>query len=174
MILLKDLLLELTFNDLLKKTDSGRIARASGMDVKSLKIDASSDGESWIFSYKSSKSTTGKRHKGYIKFFKGKTPANKSSADWECIVDCECPDFRYRIAYNDTKQGASVTGNNSYNKNNGATPKSLPQRDGLCKHLVALGKYLQTQIDTKRANKKTIKECLDELVIENNNKIILL
>jgi hypothetical protein len=175
MIRLKDLLLEkMTFNQLMSVSDKNRISRSKSMNVKSLRIVSSKDGESWTFSYKSNPSTTGQRHQGYIKFLKGELKSGKSADDMECIVDCTCPDFKYRYAYNDAKKGASITGNKSWNKNNGQTPLPINRNVGLCKHLIALARYLNTKINTKRGLKESIApSVLDELTNECNNKILV-
>jgi hypothetical protein len=177
MILLKDLLLEkMTFNQLLAASDKVRIAKSKSMDVRALKIVAEKDGESWTFSYKSRPSTTGQRFQGYIRFLKGELKSGKSADDMNCIVDCTCPDYRYSFAYNNTKQGAGVTGNNSWNKNNGNAPQYDRNKNvGLCKHLIALGKYLKTKLDNKPTLKESVdlSNALDGLITECNGKFIL-
>jgi hypothetical protein len=176
MISLKELLLceVMSFKDLMAAagTDAGRLARSKGMRVKSLRPVFDDDGESMIFSYKSSPatSTTKKRYQGYIKLSNADLKRNKSKDDINCIVDCQCPDFKYRFAYWDSKEGASVTGNNSWNKNNGATPKKYGKRIGLCKHLISIADYLKTQIDSKINAKKTLKEHLTEGVFKDKFK----
>jgi hypothetical protein len=151
MILLKELLLEkLTFRQLLSLSDEGRQQRSRNISVKPLKVTAESDSESWTFSYKGSPSTTKKRHQGYIKFLKSEENPQKQALDWNCIVDCTCPDYKYRFAYNNTKQDAGVIGSESWNKNSGQSPLPINKMSGLCKHLISLTDYLKTKIDAKR------------------------
>lgn len=173
MISLKQLLMEeMTFRQLLDLSDKNRISRARGMDVRSLKIDAQNDGEAWEFSYKSNPSTTGKRHRGYIKFPKKELSSNKSAYAMNCVVDCTCPDFKYKFAYNDAQKGASVVGSKSWNKNNGSTPLPIHRQVGLCKHLIALADYLKTKME-KKARLKEGCETLNEIISECDGKIIL-
>lgn len=173
MISLKQLLMEeMTFRQLLDLSDKNRVIRAKGMDVRSLKIDAQNDGEAWEFSYKSNPSTTGKRHRGYIKFLKKNMDSNKSAYATNCIVDCTCPDFKYKFAYNDAQKGASVVGSKSWNKNNGSTPLPIHRQVGLCKHLIALSDYLKTKME-KKSHVKKGQGALNEIVEESHGKIIL-
>lgn len=177
MIKLKDLLLEkMTFKQLLALSDDGRKNRSKNIDTRSLRVVADKNSESSIFSYKSKPSTTGKRHQGYIEFSKSDINKNKQAIEWNCIVDCTCPDFKFRFAYNVDKQGASVIGSNSWNKNNGATPLPINNKIGLCKHLISLTNYLKTAIATKANNRKKLKEIFGDDFISNNrnlkNKII--
>ena len=166
---------ELTFRQLFDLSDEARKKRAKSMDVRSLKILPEKDGESWTFSYKSNPSTTGKRHQGYIKFLKGELESGKSAYAMNCIVDCTCPDFKYRYAYNDKQKGASVTGNDSWNKNNGATPQYDENKHvGLCKHLISLAEYLKTKLDSKKPLKESSSSAsLDALIIECADKTLI-
>jgi len=195
MISLKALLLEkMTFRELLKYTDADRRGKArtmdvkssSKMDVKSLNVKYTTNSERMEFSYKSSPSVTGVRHRGAITFLKRDLNANKgrSLEDIPCIVDCSCPDFKYTFAYGDKQQGACVIGSGTLNQNNGAKPKDPDDEDGagrginigLCKHLVSLGRYLKTRIDSKRTLKENINVCgiLNEIGQECDNKLIII
>ncbi len=155
MIFLKHLLFEkLTFKQLLSLSDENRKYKSKSVNAKSVKIDAKSDSESWIFSYKSNPSITKQRYEGYIKFLKSDEAPNKSALDWDCIVDCNCPDFKYRFAYDDFKHDASVIGSNSWNKNNGNAPLPINSNTGLCKHLISLTDYLKTKIKSNKKEKQ--------------------
>lgn len=170
---LKDLLLEkMTFKQLLALSDDGRRNRSKNINTRSLKVTSDNNSESWTFSYKSNPSTTGKRHQGYIKFLKPDINQNKQALEWNCIVDCTCPDFKFRFAYNTEKQGASITGNNSWNKNNGNTPLPINNKIGLCKHLISLTDYLKTEIRKRtniKENSKTLNEINNLLLKEIDN-----
>jgi hypothetical protein len=143
----------MSFRDLLRGSESGRKQRArTDVNVRPMRVTTIDGNEAWTFSYKSSPSTTGIRWKGYINFLKKDVLSKDSAEDLDCQVDCECPDFRFRYAYNDAQAGASITGPNSLNQNNGKPPRPRNQGGvgdygvGMCKHLIALGKYLRTQI----------------------------
>jgi outer membrane biosynthesis protein TonB len=74
-------------------------------------------------------------------------------------VDCDCPDYKYRWAYNNAKAGAGITGNQSWNGNNGKAPRPREQGgvgqlgEGLCKHLISLGRYLHNQVEPEQPEK---------------------
>lgn len=138
----------MTFKQILSVSEPARIDRGKH-DVRSRSIGVTSeDGqETWNFNYKSNPSTTGERHHGYIKFFKDISNTDNVE-NLDCIVDCDCEDFKYKWTYNNNKYGISPIGNKSYNGNNGQKPQ--PYNDlgvGLCKHLVSLGKFLKTSIE---------------------------
>jgi hypothetical protein len=147
--LLPRMLLErMTFKDLLGASDPARARRAGQVRSKSLGVTSEDGGETWNFKYKSYPSTTGHPHQGRIQFYKEDVSNIDSFEDLECIADCSCPDYRYKWAYNNTKAGAGMVGNKSLNGNNGQAPK--PYNDlgpGLCKHLIALSEYLNTEIE---------------------------
>lgn len=144
----------LTFRQLLSRSEPGRILRGKN-DVKSrsIRVTSMNGDEAWMFSYKSNPSTTGKRWHGYVRFLKENVDNARSAEDLECMVDCDCPDYRYRWAYNNAKDGSGITGPNSWNKNNGKPPRPKSMGGvgdmgvGLCKHLVSLSEYLKTKID---------------------------
>jgi hypothetical protein len=143
----------MTYNELLKQVDNGRKDRAKTVRTRSIPVSVDEGQESWNFRYKSNPSVTGKGFQGQITFFK--ELSNKdNAADIPCKVDCGCPDFMYRFAYNDAEEDASQIGQNSLNKCINQKPQ--PAYDfgvGLCKHLVALGDYLKTSIsNTKKSN----------------------
>ncbi len=150
--MLKTLLTErMSFRDLFNASDPARIERSDDVRVisKPMDVDSIDQTETWIFSYKSYPSTTGYRWKGNIKFFKENISGQESASDIDCMVDCECFDYRYRYAYANAKQDASTIGPNSLNRCINSPPiKMNPgENPGLCKHLLALGEYLKTNID---------------------------
>jgi len=151
----------MSFNQLLQassnKPDNSRMNRAGHVSSKSLRIKSLDEGEAWTFSYKSqgNHSTTGHRHRGHIKFFKEDVSGKENAGDLECMVDCSCPDYKYRWAYNNAKADAGEVGSRSLNGNNGQPPRprdAIPPGvgnlgEGLCKHLIALAEYLQTNVN---------------------------
>ncbi len=74
----------------------------------------------------------------------------------ECMVDCDCPDYRYRYAYNNAQAGAGRIGKHSEwpygNENNGRKWRPRSQGGvgdygvGMCKHLCALAEHLRTKV----------------------------
>jgi len=152
----------MTYDDLLNASEKGRRQRAADVRVRSIPVTTENGRESWNFRYKSDPSVTGIPHQGYIQFLK-ESAGKKSAEDLECIVDCSCPDFRFRWAYANTQQDASIIGNKSLNKciNRAPTKMNPKQRPGLCKHLLALTNYLKTKI--KRGSKQNIFESLNGL-----------
>ena len=83
------------------------------------------------------------------------------------MVDCDCPDYRYRFAYNNFEVGAGILGNPKnktgwqfHNKNIGTPPRPVSQGGvgdygpGLCKHLCALSKFLETKFTSKAPDPK--------------------
>lgn len=152
---------EMSFRQLLKvsdeKPDNSRFDRARHVNTKSLGVRTIDENEAWTFSYKSqgNHSTTGMRHKGYVRFLKEHVAANENVENLPCMVDCSCPDYRYRWAYNNAKAGAGETGSGTLNQNNGRPPRPRDARppgvgnlgEGLCKHLIALGRFLETSVN---------------------------
>jgi predicted RNA-binding Zn-ribbon protein involved in translation (DUF1610 family) len=157
---------QMTYNQLLRYVDNGRKDRADDVATRSIPVSVDEGVESWNFRYKSNPSTTGKAYQGAIRFIK-RPKASKNAADVPCKVDCGCPDFRYRWAYNNSKEDAADIGPNTLNKCINRSPK--PAYDygiGLCKHLVALGGYLQTKI--KSSKKSNLFEAIDEISKQGN------
>jgi hypothetical protein len=141
-----------------KDGDTGRVDRSGNVkSIVPMRIVTIDDNIASTFNYKSSPSTTGTRHHGYIQFFKEDVAdlAGENEIDLPCIVDCDCPDYKYRFAYNNAKEGAGRTGRHpdwKYgNDNNGQAPKSREDGGvgdygiGLCKHLIALANYLRLE-----------------------------
>jgi hypothetical protein len=139
---------KMSFKDLFNVSTPERIQRSkSDVRVRPLRVVTLDENEAWTFSYKSNPSVTGKPHKGYIKFFKEHVEQGENAEDLECIVDCTCPDFMYRYAYNDTRKDASVVGPKSWSKCINRAPKPAYNfGEGMCKHLLALQGYLKTKI----------------------------
>jgi len=164
----RDLLTEaMSWAELLKYTQTymkggggaGRIQRAGNVHVRSNPVSMEEGKEAWNFNYKSNPSTTGKRWHGFVRFLKGEVENKDNAQELQCIVNCDCPDYKYVWAYPNKKKGAGFTGR-PYNDNNGRPwlTSSLPrggradrrtnphQIPGMCKHLIALAGYLETEI----------------------------
>lgn len=155
---------DMSYDDLLKLTTPERKERASNVNVRSLPVSVNEEKERWNFRYKTSpkNTVTDKPFRGSITFLKGELHQNDDAEKVMCKVDCECPDFMYRFAYNDTAKGASQIGKDSLNKALNRRPKpAYDEGEGLCKHLVALGRFLKTKIDTTKKN--NIFEAINEV-----------
>jgi hypothetical protein len=136
----------LTFDKLFRISDPKRVYRSFTVRGPPLEIDSYQDVVYYIFNFKSSPSTTGLRHRGYVKFFKPKNKSPKSVPlqHLDCLVDCTCPDFRYRWAWANKQRQSSVVGPNSLNQAwNKAPRKTNPSgKPGLCKHILAARQYI--------------------------------
>lgn len=142
----------MSFSDFMNTPASkdGRIDRSKDVSVKPLIVTTKNDKEAWKFSYKTGggESTTGRRHQGFIYFLKGSVDPNDDALKLDCSVDCSCPDYKYRLSYNNNRMGSGEIGPNSLNKNNGMKPL-INIGPGLCKHLIKLKEYLNTKIENK-------------------------
>jgi hypothetical protein len=154
MIKLKELishfiLERMSYAQLMNASDPKRKERALRIPSKSLIVKSVNGREAWKFSYKTPKreNTTGLRHQGFIYFFKDwlDDVERNNEMNIECSVDCSCPDYKYRWAYNNAKADAGELGGNALNKNNGAPPQ-INLGVGLCKHLLSLKEYLNEKI----------------------------
>jgi len=136
----------LTFDQLFRKSDPGRVKRSATVRGPPLEIDAHSDHVYHVFNFKSFPSTTGLRHHGYIKFVRPKTAGKKALPlqHVPCVVDCTCPDFRYRFAWLIKQKGSSQVGPRSMNQawNQPPIHTNPHSRISLCKHILAARDYI--------------------------------
>ena len=136
--------------------DTNRIDRSKTVNVRSIPVSVEKGLEQWNFRYKSTPqdTVTDKPFEGHITFLKGEVGRNDDAMKLECKVDCGCPDYMYKFAYNNYTKGAGDIGGNSLNKCANRSPKaSYDIGEGLCKHLVSLGRYLKTKIaSTRKSN----------------------
>lgn len=152
-IMRKVLTERMSFRDLYRSSTPDRVDRSRNVNAKSLRVTSMDGQEAWTFTYKSNPSTTGHRWHGYVRFLKEEVTDATSAADLDCMVDCDCPDYRYRFAYNNAKADAGALGPDSWNQNNGRPPRPREQGGvgdygtGMCKHLIALGEFLKTKIE---------------------------
>ena len=161
----------MTYDQLLKLTAStprspddntNRIDRAKNVRARSIPVSVEEGKEQWNFRYKSNPSVTNKPFEGQITFLKGDVERKDDAMELECKVDCGCPDYRYKFAYNNFKQGAGDIGPDSLNKCiNRAPQHAYDIGEGLCKHLAALRGYLQTKISSTR--KSNLFEAISEV-----------
>jgi len=138
----------LTFHQLFQATDSGRVDRANTqVRGPALEVESVQDSNYYYFNMKSFPSTTGLRHKGYIRFFK---PRNASPRTYqplekqEVIVDCMCPDYKFRFAWANKQRQSGLVGPQSLNKAWNRAPRitNPTGRPSLCKHLAACKDYI--------------------------------
>lgn len=158
---------KMTFSQLFNSSDRARKNRAKDVRVTKLPVLSSRRGIYWDFRYKSNPSSTGERYRGRIIF--RKTTKSNNADDLPCLVDCSCPDYKYRWAYANDKKEAGVLGPNSLNQANGAAPdpQAPPHmnpraKPGLCKHLLALKTALHQKLNS--SPKRSIREKLDDVV----------
>jgi hypothetical protein len=137
-------------------TNTNRIDRSKNVRVRSIPVSVEEGMEQWNFRYRSDRTTgdPGEPLQGHITFIKGEVQSKDQAAELECKVDCSCPDYRYKFAHNNFKQGAGDIGPKSLNKAINRSPKpAYDIGEGLCKHLSALSGYLQTKIGhTQKSN----------------------
>lgn len=138
---------DMTFDQLFRASEQKRIRRAQTVRGPPLDVDAYEDAMYYGFNFKSFPSTTGLRHRGYIKFIK---PHNLQTPlqNVKCEVDCSCPDYRYRWAWTNKQRRAGRVGPNSMNQSLNRAPRrtnpmGLP---GMCKHLLAARNYIYNQL----------------------------
>ena len=136
----------LTFDKLLAYSEPKRVARSQTVRGPALDIEAFKNSLFYFFSFKAFPSTEGKRHKGYIKFFKP-TDERTQLEKVDCEVDCDCKDFRYRWAWANKQRSSSQVGTSSLNKSWDRAPRitNPTARPGLCKHLIALRNFIYGQ-----------------------------
>lgn len=136
----------LTFDRLFRISEPKRVWRSFTVKGPPLEIDSYQDVAYYIFNFKANPSTTGLRHRGYVKFFKPehKNPKNVPLQHLDCLVDCTCPDFRYRWAWANKQRQSSVVGPNSLNQAWNKAPRITNPKGapGLCKHILAARQFI--------------------------------
>lgn len=147
----RDLNEDMTYAQLMGISDPDRIKRAKTVSPKSLRVRSIDEYEAWTFSYKSNPSNSVRsggispRWQGYVKFLKEEVKSGEDAKNINCHVDCTCPDYKYRWAYNNASVNAGKIGSDSWNKCINKSPRTnLGQ--GMCKHLIALEGFLRTKI----------------------------
>ena len=134
----------LSFDQLFRMSEPKRVGRSFKVRGPPLEIDSYQSAVYYIFNFKANPSTTGLRHKGYVKFYKPKSGQQTPLQHVDCLVDCTCPDYRYRWAWANKQRQSSVVGPQSLNQAwNRAPRKTNPQgKPGLCKHILAAREYI--------------------------------
>jgi hypothetical protein len=141
----------LTYDQLFRMSEPKRFQRSLTVKMPPLDMEQYQTGNHWIFGYyfnaKGNPSTTGLRHRGYVRFRKPKkSHAGKNTplSQLPVEVDCMCPDYRYRWAWANHQRSAGPIGANSLNQclnraPRKTNPKGMP---GLCKHILATRDYI--------------------------------
>jgi len=138
-----------SFKNLLRGSEPERKERGrTDVRARSIRV-ASIDGdEAWTFNYKSNPSTTDQRWHGFVKFFKEDVSNKDSVQDLDCQVDCDCPDYRYRYAYNNAQADVGdIRSKPSSPPRSRAAGGVGDYGVGMCKHLCSLGEFLKTKIE---------------------------
>jgi hypothetical protein len=134
----------LTYDKLFRMSEPKRVIRSHKVKGPPLEIDSYQDAVYYAFNFKSYPSTTGLRHRGYVKFLRPRHGGQKPLQHLDCVVDCTCPDFRYRWAWANKQRGASRVGAQSLNQALNRAPRRTnpTSRPGLCKHILAAREYI--------------------------------
>jgi hypothetical protein len=134
----------MTFNQLFRLTDQGRRDRAQTVRGPALELFPGANSESYFFNYKSYPSTTGSRHRGYVRFLRGNGTRRRPLQNVNCVCDCDCQDFRYRWAWANKQRGAGKVGPGSLNGAHNRAPRQTNPggRPSLCKHLARVADYV--------------------------------
>jgi len=132
----------LSFDALFRASEPKRVIRSETVRGPPMEVDAGQDSTYHFFNFKSFPSTTGLRHKGYVRFFKPRSP--KPLQHLECEVDCGCPDFKFRWAWANKQRGSSRVGPSSLNQAWNRAPRitNPSGKPGLCKHILAVRDFI--------------------------------
>lgn len=154
----------LTYDKLFRMSTPERVTRSLKVRGPPLELDSYQDALYYAFNFKSYPSTTGLRHRGYIKFIKPRG-RNKPLQHLDCVVDCECPDYKYRWAWANKQRGSSRVGPQSLNQAlNRAPRRTNPRgRPGLCKHILAAREYIYGMISSFPGDEPDTAEKLNKL-----------
>lgn len=157
----------LTFQRLHDMSDPKRITRSDDVTGPPLDIEAVRDAVYYAFNFRShATNTTGLRHRGYIKFLRPRSGVPTPLMQLNCVVDCGCPDFRYRWAWANKQRGASVVGPQSLNQAINRAPRitNPTSRPGLCKHILACKQYIEGLMGSFRRDLPDDSEKLRKLI----------
>lgn len=134
----------MTYDQLFRLSEPKRVGRSRTVRGPPLEIASSRNDQYHFFNFKSYPSTTGLRHKGYIRFLRPRSNKTTTMDRIQCEVDCQCPDYRYRWAWANKQRGAGRVGAQSLNQALNRAPRitNPKARPGLCKHLLAARNYI--------------------------------
>ena len=143
----------LTYDQLFRMSDPKRFARSRNVKMPPMEMDTYQTDQHWVFAhYFNAKSTpghstTGLRHRGYVRFKKPKrSQAGKNTplSQLPVEVDCMCPDYKYRWAWANKQKRAGHVGKNSLNQCLNQAPRitNPTGKPGLCKHILATRDFI--------------------------------
>jgi hypothetical protein len=169
---MKNIFERLTYDQLYRMSEPKRKVRALTVKGPPLKIETSQDANYWAFNFKANPSTTGLRHHGYIKYIRPPSPRPLSNV--ECVLDCDCHDFKFRYAWAVKQRQSSTVGPQSMNQAHNRAPRiTNPEgRPGLCKHLLALKDYIYGAMSSFPGTGRDSGKLLSKLIKYANNKWI--
>lgn len=155
----------LSYDQLFRMSEPKRVTRSFRVKGPPLEIDSYQDAVYYAFNFKSYPSTTGLRHRGYIKFLRPRNGAQKPLQHLNCVVDCMCPDFKYMWAWANKQRKASRVGPSSLNQawNQAPRIKNPQSRPGLCKHLLAAREYIYGLLASFPSDEPDTSEKLNKL-----------
>lgn len=88
--LISELLERMSYKQLYALSEPKRKERSRHVSGPPLKLGAYQDATYYYFNFKSQPSTTGLRHKGFIKFMKPRMSSAREAENMDCIIDCTC------------------------------------------------------------------------------------
>lgn len=161
----------LSFAQLYGYTDQGRRDRARSVRGPALELESSRGNQTYNFNFRAYPSTQGKRHQGYVRFFRPSNP-NTPLERLECEVDCQCLDYRYRFAHANKQRGSGQVGPMSLNKALNRAPRitNPKSKNSLCKHLARVRDYIVNHLYGGQG--RTIDK-LDRLVTLTSRPVVL-
>lgn len=157
----------LTFDQLFQYSDPKRVARSADVKGPPLDIDSYRDTVYYCFNFKSNiTNTTGLRHRGYVRFFRPPSRQPVPLHQLKCMVDCTCPDYRYRWAWANKQRGSGTVGDQSLNQALNRAPRHTNPRaiPGLCKHILAAREYIFGVLSSFPNNQPNTSEKFDKLL----------
>nr|WP_288916228.1 hypothetical protein [uncultured Pseudomonas sp.] len=155
----------MTFDKLFRVSDPKRVTRSFTVKGPPLEIDSYQDSIYYAYNFKSQPSTTGLRHRGYVKFFKPRHGGQKPLQHLECLVDCTCPDFKYRWAWANKQRGSGRVGTQSLNQALNRAPRHTnpKSKPGLCKHILATREYIYGLLSSFPSDRADTADKLNQL-----------
>lgn len=163
-----NLIEDMSYKQLYNLSEPRRKDRARTVSGPMIMIDSYQDAAYYHFNYKSAPSTTGLRHHGYVKFKRPVLNSDRHAEDISCVVDCTCPDFKFRWSWADKQRGASRVGPGSMNRawNRAPIVTNPTARPGLCKHLLAVADYIfghTVEFNGKKPEADSLNRTLDAM-----------
>jgi hypothetical protein len=143
---------DLTYDQMYRMSEPKRFQRSHHVHMPPLEIEQYQTDHHWVFAhYFNAKSdpghsTTGLRHRGFIRFKKPKRKGHDTTplSQLPVEVDCMCPDYRYRWAWANHQKRAGPIGPNSLNQCINRAPRHTNPlgKPGFCKHILATRDYI--------------------------------